>query len=143
MTVKSILGAKGRDVLTSPPHRTVHELARTLAEKGIGAIVVTGSDGEVLGIISERDVVRAVARGGVGALDEPVSRHMTQKVVTCVEDQTIVHVMERMTHGRFRHMPVTRDGRLIGIVSIGDIVKHRVAEMENEQQALREYIASA
>lgn len=143
MTVKSILGAKGRDVITASPSATLQELANLLAGKRIGAIVVAGAGGEVLGIISERDVVKAVAAAGAGALAAPVSAHMTTKVVTCGEDQTIVSVMEQMTEGRFRHMPVVREGRLIGIVSIGDIVKHRVAEMESEQQALKEYIASA
>jgi CBS domain-containing protein len=143
MTVKSILGAKGRDVITASPASTLQDLANTLAGKRIGAIVVAGPGGEVLGIISERDVVKAVAAAGAAALSAPVSAHMTAKVVTCGEDQTIVSVMEHMTNGRFRHMPVVRDGRLIGIVSIGDIVKHRVAEMEHEQQALKEYIASA
>ena len=143
MTVKSILGAKGRDVITASPASTLQDLANTLAGKRIGAIVVAGPGGEVLGIISERDVVKAVAAAGAAALSAPVSAHMTAKVVTCGEDQTIVSVMEEMTKGRFRHMPVLKDGRLIGIVSIGDIVKHRVAEMESEQQALKEYIHSA
>jgi CBS domain-containing protein len=142
MTVKSILGAKGREVITASPSSTLQDLAGTLAGKRIGAIVVAGPDGEVLGIISERDVVKAVAAAGAAALSAPVSAHMTAKVVTCSEDQTIVSVMEDMTKGRFRHMPVLREGRLIGIVSIGDIVKHRVAEMENEQRALKEYIHS-
>ncbi len=143
MTVKSILGAKGRDVITASPASTLQDLANTLAGKRIGAIVVAGTGGEVLGIISERDVVKAVAAAGAAALSAPVSAHMTAKVVTCGEDQTIVSVMEEMTKGRFRHMPVLKDGRLIGIVSIGDNVKHRVAEMESEQQALKEYIHSA
>ena len=143
MTVKSILGAKGRDVITASPASTLQDLANTLAGKRIGAIVVAGTGGEVLGIISERDVVKALAAAGAAALSAPVSAHMTAKVVTCGEDQTIVSVMEEMTKGRFRHMPVLKDGRLIGIVSIGDIVKHRVAEMVSEQQALKEYIHSA
>ena len=143
MTVKSILGAKGREVITASPSATLQELANTLAGKRIGAIVVAGPGGEVLGIISERDVVKAVAAAGAAALSAPVSAHMTAKVVTCGEDQTIVSVMEDMTKGRFRHMPVLKEGRLIGIVSIGDIVKHRVAEMEHDQQALKEYIHTA
>ena len=143
MTVKSILATKGRDVATAAPDLSMQDLARALADRRIGAMIVTGGGGEVVGIVSERDVVRALARGGAAALAEPVSRHMTAKVVTCREDHTIVQVMELMTNGRFRHMPVTQDGRLVGVVSIGDIVKHRVAEMENEQKALKEYIASA
>lgn len=142
MTVKSILGTKGRDVVTVSPDATLQELAATLAGKKIGAIIVGGPAGEVLGIISERDVVKAVAAAGAAALGQPVKQYMTAKVITCGEDETIVQVMEHMTNGRFRHMPVIRDGKLVGVVSIGDIVKHRVAEMESEQQALKEYIHS-
>jgi CBS domain-containing protein len=97
----------------------------------------------VLGIVSERDVVRVIARNGVGAMGEAVSRFMTPKVIVTTEDQTVQSMMERMTEGRFRHMPVIRDGRLCGLVSIGDVVKYRLAEMEHEQEQMRNYIASA
>ena len=97
----------------------------------------------MLGILSERDIVRAVARGGAAALEHPVSQHMTGKVVTCTRQTTINELMDEMTQRKFRHMPVVENGRLCGIISIGDVVKHRVAEIEAEHQALREYIATA
>jgi CBS domain-containing protein len=143
MAVASILAQKGRDVLTASPDKTLQDVATVLAERKIGAIVVTDSDGKVLGMLSERDIVRAMARQGAGALDDPVSRHMTEKVVTTTEDATIPDTMELMTSGRFRHLPVISNGRLCGLISIGDIVKWRLAEIESEHQALREYIATA
>ena len=143
MTVARILALKGRNVITTAPHRTLDEVAKILAEKGIGAVVVTGADGEVLGILSERDIVRAVARGGMGLLEDPVSKHMTAKVVTATEEMSVVGVMEEMTRHRFRHIPIVKNGRLAGLISIGDVVKHRLEEIENEHQALREYIATA
>ncbi|MBV8567686.1 MAG: CBS domain-containing protein [Methylobacteriaceae bacterium] len=143
MTVGRILAVKGHDVVTTQPHRTLAEIARVLADKGIGAVIVTGADGSVLGILSERDIIRALARGGTAALGDAVSRHMTAKVVTATEDTSVVSVMEDMTEGRFRHVPVLKAGKLHGLVSIGDVVKHRLAEVEGEHQALREYIATA
>jgi CBS domain-containing protein len=143
MNVEHILLAKGRDVATIEPTRTLAEAARTLTERKIGAVVVTNADQAVLGILSERDIVRAVARGGAAALDHPVSQHMTGKVVTCTGHTSINELMEMMTARKFRHVPVVESGRLAGIISIGDVVKHRVAEIEAEHQALREYIATA
>jgi len=143
MTVALILAAKGNDVTTTQPHRTLLEIAGVLAEKGIGAVIVSGGDGEVLGILSERDIVRAVGRHGVGVLQDAVSKYMTSKVVTARMDESIDQVMENMTAGRFRHMPVLSNGRLVGVVSIGDVVKHRIEVIESEHRALREYIASA
>ena len=116
---------------------------RLLAEKRIGAAPILGADRRIAGIISERDVVRALAERGAAALDEPVSRTMTRKVETCDEGETVTNLMERMTAGKFRHMPVVDQGRLVGIVSIGDIVKHRVQEMERESVAMRDYIMTA
>ncbi len=142
-TLSAILSSKGRDVVTSAPHRTVSEVAQTLNDKGIGAIVVTGADGIVLGIFSERDVVRALARGGVAALNDSVSKHMTSRVVTATEDTGVLQLMERMTEGRFRHIPVVENGRLTGLVSIGDLVKFRIAEIETERQAMLDYIGTA
>ena len=112
MTVARIIAVKGHDVTTTQPHRTLQEIAGVLAEKGIGAVIVTGNDGEVLGIVSERDIVRAVGRHGVGVLQEAVSKHMTSKVVTTHMGDAIDHVMEVMTAGRFRHLPVIENGRL-------------------------------
>jgi CBS domain-containing protein len=143
MNVEHILMAKGRDVLTIEPSRTLADAARALTEKKIGAVIVGGPGEVVLGILSERDIVRAVARGGASALDHPISQHMTGKVVTCTRQTTINELMDEMTQRKFRHMPVVENGRLCGIISIGDVVKHRVAEIEAEHQALREYIATA
>jgi CBS domain-containing protein len=143
MTVSRILAEKGREVFTTQPHRTLREVIEMLAEKGVGAAVVTDASMAVLGILSERDVVRVLGRYGAAALDDQVSRHMTPKVVTVTRDDTIDHLMATMTEGRFRHLPVVEDGRLIGIVSIGDVVKRHVSAIDSERQALREYITTA
>lgn len=143
MTVARILREKGRDVLTTQPHRTIKEVAALLAARAVGAVVVSDAAMSVLGIVSERDIVRAIGTGGASALEEPVSRHMTSKVTTVTESASIDHVMETMTNGRFRHLPVVEHGRLVGIVSIGDVVKRHVNAIDTERQALREYIASA
>lgn len=143
MSVASILAAKGREVHSIQPHRTLHEVSKVLAEKRIGAIVVTDASGRLLGILSERDIVRAIAQAGAEALNDAASRHMTQKVVTTSRDASILEAMEHMTAGHFRHMPVVEGERLLGVVSIGDLVKFRIAEIESEHRAMREYIASA
>lgn len=143
MTVARILATKGRDVVTTLPHRTLREIIEILAQKHIGAVVVVGPEGIVLGISSERDIIRAIARQGAAALDDAVSRHMTAKVVTTTEEGTVDRLMEQMTAGRFRHVPVIRNGKLDGVVSIGDVVKYRLDEVESEHRALREYIATA
>ena len=143
MTVARILAEKGREVFTTQPHRTLKEVIDLLAAKGVGAVVVADASMSVLGILSERDVVRVIAQHGAAALDDPVSSHMTPKVTTVTRDDTIDHLMETMTEGRFRHLPVVEDGRLIGIVSIGDVVKRHVSAIDSERQALREYIATA
>jgi CBS domain-containing protein len=143
MNVEHILRDKGRNVTTMQPQQTLAEATRTLSERRIGAVIVSDSRQPVLGILSERDIVRAVAKEGPTALERPVSAHMTAKVVTCTGQFSITDVMELMTQGKFRHVPVVEGGELRGIVSIGDVVKHRLAEIEAEQQALREYIATA
>ncbi|RBP13784.1 CBS domain protein [Roseiarcus fermentans] len=142
MTVARILAEKGREVFTTPPHRTLRETVETLAEKGVGAVVVADAAMSVLGILSERDIVRALARHGAAALDDPASRHMTLKVTTVGREASIDQIMEIMTEGRFRHLPVVEDGRLIGIVSIGDVVKRHISAIDGERQALRQYIAT-
>ena len=114
-----------------------------MASKGVGAAVVADAQLNVLGILSERDVVRVLAHHGAEALGEPVSHFMTAKVTTVTLEDTIDHAMQIMTAGRFRHLPVVEDGRLIGIVSIGDVVKHHVTALDSERRALREYIATA
>lgn len=143
MTVEHILRSKGRNVVTVEPDRTLIEVAKLLSEQRIGAVLVGDAFRPVLGILSERDIVRAVAERGPAALEEPISQFMTGKVETCTGESAINEVMEMMTTGKFRHVPVVEGGRLVGIVSIGDIVKHRLAEVEAETQAMREYIATA
>lgn len=140
MTVSAILAVKGSDVVTAQPHRTLGEIAGLLAAKRIGAVLITDAGGSLKGIISERDVVRAIAERGGAALEDPASRHMTAKVVTCGRSDHIADVMESMTNGRFRHVPVIESGRLIGLISIGDVVKHRIAEAVAESQSLKDYI---
>lgn len=142
MTVARIIATKGREVLTAQPHRTLKEVAEILSARDIGAVVVADVQGNVLGMLSERDIVRAVGRRGAKALDDAVSMHMTTSVVTATEDETVLATVEKMNAGHFRHVPVMKEGRLAGIISIGDVVKFRLAEMENEHSAMREYIAS-
>jgi len=143
MTVSNILAGKGREVVTIEPGASLASAARLLAEKHIGAALILGADRRIAGIISERDIVRALAERGSAALGEAVSRTMTRKVETCTANETVVSIMERMTDGKFRHMPVVDQGQVVGVVSIGDIVKHRVREMEHESAAMREYIHTA
>ncbi len=143
MTVARILDDKGRDVITTQPHRTLKEVVVLLSDRGVGAVVVSDASLSVVGILSERDVVRVIAKQGASALQDPVSRYMTPKVITVKSDDTIEHVMQTMTAGRFRHVPVVDGGRLTGIVSIGDVVKRHVNALDSERQAMREYIATA
>jgi CBS domain-containing protein len=143
MTVSTILAGKGREVVSVEPSASLADAVRLLAGKRIGAAVILGADRRIAGIISERDIVRVLAERGAGALDEPVSQTMTRKVETCNENETGSSLMERMTSGKFRHMPVVDRGRVVGIVSIGDIVKHRLHEMERESAAMRDYIMTA
>ncbi|MGL5361667.1 MAG: CBS domain-containing protein [Bosea sp. (in: a-proteobacteria)] len=143
MTVAHILGDKGREIFSTQPHRTLDEAAKLLAEKRIGAVIVMGADGALLGILSERDIIRAIGQGGSAALSKPVSSYMTAKVITCTSATRVTEVMQIMTAGRFRHVPVLDGTRVTGIVSIGDVVKRRVAEMEAESSAMRDYIAMA
>ena len=143
MTVSSILQRKGGSIITLRAGDSVGEAVSRLAENRIGAIVVVDAQMGVEGIISERDVVRLIHERGVGVLATPVGDVMTRAVVTCTPDEIIPAIMERMTRGRFRHVPVVAEDRLVGIISIGDVVKHRVEEMERESAALRDYIMTA
>ncbi len=143
MTVAAILAEKGREVVTTTATATLGEAVDTLASHKIGALVIVDKSKSIVGIVSERDVVRAIARGGAKALAETVETVMTRKVVTCTEDETINDVMSRMTRGRFRHLPVATNGRLAGIVSIGDVVKARIEQVEREAEEMRAYIATA
>lgn len=143
MSVARILEEKGSDVFTLADGASVLDAVRALGEHRVGAMVVVDADRKIMGILSERDVVGAIARRGAGALSEPVSALMTRNVVTCTQDMPINRLMELMTQGRFRHLPVERDGRLAGIVSIGDVVKRRIAEVEQEAAEIRHYITSS
>jgi CBS domain-containing protein len=141
MNVVAILRQKGRAVTTAAPTTTLLEIADKLSAKRIGAIVVVGPRGEVAGIISERDIIRALAARGADCLTSSVAEVMTKEVVTCQEADTLDELMAMMTARRFRHLPVLTDGALVGIISIGDVVKHHVAEVEMEATAMRDYIA--
>lgn len=143
MTVSVIVANKGRNVVSIEPNASLADAVRLLAEKRIGAAVILGADRRLAGIISERDIVRVLAERGAAVLDEPVSRTMTRKVESCNENETVAQIMERMTQGKFRHMPVVDQGQVVGVVSIGDIVKHRLHEMERESTAMRDYIMTA
>lgn len=140
MNVAAILRQKGRAVTTASPSTTLLEIASKLAAKRIGSIVIVGARGEVVGIVSERDIIRELADHGPDCLSRPVEESMTRQVVTCAETDTLDELMAMMTARRFRHLPVVTDGALVGIVSIGDVVKHHVAEVEMEATAMREYI---
>ena len=143
MNVKAILEAKGRNVLTIGPNETLAQAINKLAEHRIGALVVTNGDRKVIGILSERDVVRVMAKNGASALEQSVRQVMTSKVKICNESHTINQVMEIMTQGRFRHLPVEKDGQLDGLISIGDVVKKRIEEVEREAEEIKQYIATA
>ncbi|MGB8364334.1 MAG: CBS domain-containing protein [Rhizomicrobium sp.] len=142
MQVKHILMEKGREVVTISSEATLSEAARLMARRRIGAVVVRGQDGAISGILSERDVVYALAEESVAALAQTVGMHMTRAVTSCGETDTIEDLMEIMTLGRFRHVPVVSGDRLVGIVSIGDVVKTRIAETVQEAESLRLYIAA-
>jgi CBS domain-containing protein len=143
MQVRHILYGKGRDVVAIAEGASIADAARLLTDRRIGALVVRDGDGRLTGIISERDLVHAIAQAGGAALAETVADHMTPEPETCVETDTVESVMETMTRGRFRHVPVLDDGlSLCGMVSIGDVVKSRIAETVSEAAALRDYISA-
>ena len=142
MNVAAILKLKGRTVVTTTADRSMLEIAKLLAQHSIGCIVIEGDDGKVAGIVSERDLMRAIGRSGAKVLKEPVSVYMTKRVVTAREADTIDRLMSEMTVHRFRHMPVVEKGRVIGLVSIGDLVKIHVADAEFESGAMRHYITA-
>lgn len=143
MIVAMILEEKGRSVVTIGASATIGEAISELAIHKIGAIVVVEAAERIVGIVSERDVVRAVAKEGSDVMSQPVGSIMTSDVVTCGDRETIIEVMTRMTLGRFRHLPVAEGGRLSGIISIGDVVKARIEEVEREAEEMRAYIATA
>jgi CBS domain-containing protein len=143
MTVKTILSGKGNSIVSIEPTATLDAAVKKLAEHKIGALLVLGPDRRVTGILSERDIVRVLAEQGAAALAQPLSQVMTRKVVTCSQSDTVGVLMERMTTGKFRHVPVVEQEQVVGIISIGDVVKHRLHEMEQESAALRDYIQTA
>ena len=142
MQVENILQSKGRAVHTLPTGASIAEAVEMLNTRRIGAIVVTTADGKVAGILSERDVVRHLGKDWSNLSSRPVSEVMTKDVVTMSRRATIAEVMERMTERRIRHLPIVDNGELVGIVSIGDVVKRKIEETEQEATALKEYIAS-
>lgn len=147
MKVKEILAAKtrnlGGDIICIEPTANLAAAAALLSKHRIGAVLIRGAGGRLSGILSERDIVRSLSDQGAGALELPVSQVMTRNVATCTEDETCASIMERMTDGKFRHLPVVSQGQLVGLISIGDVVKLRVEEIERESEAMREYIRTA
>jgi len=141
MHVKAILKTKGATIITTRPQETVSAVSQLLNVNRIGAVLVMETDGTIAGIISERDIVRGMALHGAAVLDMPAADLMTRKVIQCSPDDTVAQIMEVMTRGRFRHLPVVENGRLVGFISIGDVVKHRVEEYAHELESLREYVA--
>ena len=142
MTVRAILDTKGHNILSVEPEARLTAAVKILGERKIGAVLVMNR-GRIEGILSERDIVRVLAERGAAVLDEPVVNVMTRKVVSCRQNDTVAAIMEIMTIGKFRHLPVLDGERVVGLISIGDIVKWRVQEYENEQEALRQYIKTA
>lgn len=142
MKVETILQSKGAEIFAVSPSDSVADAVKLLNEKNIGAVVVRDGGGAAVGILSERDVVRRLGQEGAGALNMRVSDCMTENPFTCSPDDTLDDLMSKMTDKRIRHLPVTSNGRLVGVVSIGDVVKRKIELAENEAAALKEYIAT-
>ena len=142
MNAAAILKLKGNGVVTTTKDKSLLDIAKLLEQHGIGCIVIEGDNGKVAGIVSERDLMRAIGQSGPKVLKEPVSDFMTKTVVTAREADRIDRLMSEMTTHRFRHMPVVERGRLIGVVSIGDLVKMHVADAEFEATAMQQYITT-
>ena len=142
MTVRSILDTKGHQILSVEPDAKLSAAVKMLGERKIGAVLVM-NQGRLEGILSERDIVRVLGERGAAVLDEPLGDVMTRKVISCKQTDTVSAIMEMMTSGKFRHLPVLEGDRVVGLISIGDIVKWRVREYEAEQEALRDYIKTA
>jgi CBS domain-containing protein len=141
MTVASILARKGSKVISGRPEDKLEDIAKILAEKRIGAIIIVNPDESVAGIVSERDIVRQIAGQGAAALSLPVSNCMTRKVITCTEEDTVERVMGLMSTNKFRHLPVVADGKVQGIISIGDVVQRKIEQAERDAEELKRYIA--
>lgn len=142
MTVRAILESKGHNIIHVAPGDTLTAAVKLLSERKIGAVLVMSGQ-HLDGILSERDIVRVIGERGASALAEPVQAVMTRKVISCKASDTVGSLMEMMTSGKFRHLPVMEGDKLVGLISIGDVVKWRLREFENEQEALRDYIATA
>ncbi len=142
MNVALILKEKGGDLVSVKPADSIATACRLLASHGIGAVLALNETGGIAGILSERDVVRGLAQHGVGLLDRSVDSLMTRHVMVCTPADSIQDVMHVMTKRRIRHLPVLEDGQLVGMISIGDVVKRRIADTELEAEALRQYIAT-
>lgn len=142
MLIEHILQRKGSDVATTTPSTAIGDVIETLQERRIGAMVVLGANGVVVGIISERDIVWALTEHGAGLLDQPVQNLMSTDLTTCTRQSTADDLMRLMTEHRIRHIPVVEKGQLVGIVSIGDVVKSRIDELETETETLHEYLAT-
>jgi CBS domain-containing protein len=142
MTVRAILDTKGHNVQGVEPQAKLSSAIKILGERKIGAVLVM-SAGRIEGILSERDIVRVLGERGAAVLDEPIGAVMTRKVISCKQSDTVAAIMEMMTLGKFRHLPVVEGEMVVGLISIGDIVKWRVQEYEMEQEALRDYIKTA
>jgi CBS domain-containing protein len=143
MLIAQILRQKGGEVVSVAPEASIAELAALLKRRNIGAAVVTDGAGELVGIISERDLARGLADHGAGLCERPVAELMTAEVVTSGLDRDLASLMQLMTDRRIRHLPVVEGGALVGIISIGDVVKHRLQELEEEKHSLEEYITSS
>jgi CBS domain-containing protein len=143
MAVSHILGVKGRNVFTVRPTDTVEAVVKLLGEKRIGAVVVTDLAGHISGIVSERDVVRHIASDGTGVLKKLATDIMTKNVLTCQDGDSEQELMALMTSKRIRHLPVVKDGKLNGMISIGDVVKYRIETIEREAEDMKAYIAGA
>jgi CBS domain-containing protein len=143
MMVKAILAAKGGGIICIEPSADLAAAAKLLSTHRIGAVLIRGAGDRLAGILSERDIVRALAEHGAAALSFTVGQVMTRDVATCSEDDTCATIMEQMTARKFRHLPVISKGKLVGLISIGDVVKQRVDEIERESEAMRDYIRTA
>lgn len=141
MNVRQILGdRKAADIATISEQETLSAATATLSERRIGALIVTGGDGAVAGILSERDIVRRLSADGASCLDASVASAMTANVISCAPNDSAQSLLERMTEGRFRHMPVMDDDGLVGVISIGDVVKAHISEIEMEKRAMEDMI---
>lgn len=143
MTVATILKDKGANIISASPNDTLSNICAILGERRIGAVMVLNTDESIAGIVSERDIVGAISREGAAVLERSVADFMTRNVVTCKSEDSINDVMSKMTTGRFRHVPVLDEGKLIGLISIGDVIKERIVQAERDAEEMRSYISMA